>query len=241
MFPAYLGELNEEQRRAVLHAGGPLQVVAGAGTGKTRTLVHRVAHLVALGAEPERILLLTFTRRAAAEMVQRAATTVPGAGIERAWGGTFHGVANRLLRLAGRPPRHRSVLHGAGPGRRDRAAVAAADRDRSRRAGPPLPHRGDAHGGLQQGRQHPGAAVLGARRAVPVVRRPPRRHPRSVRRLRGAQAPPPRPRLRRPAALVAGRPPGSFGRAGPAGALRPRPRRRVPGHERGPGGHRRGS
>src|SRR6201991_5177763 len=73
--PAYLAKLNAEQRLAVEHGNGsvagPLLVIAGAGSGKTNTLAHRVAHLVARGADPRRILLLTFSRRAAAEMTRR--------------------------------------------------------------------------------------------------------------------------------------------------------------------------
>ncbi len=77
MFAAYLDKLNPDQRRAVEHgvgdkAGcGPLLVVAGAGSGKTNTLAHRVAHLVVNGAVPDRILLMTFSRRAASEMARR--------------------------------------------------------------------------------------------------------------------------------------------------------------------------
>ena len=65
---SYLDKLNPEQRQAVEHMGGPLLVIAGAGSGKTNTLAHRVAHLLLHGADPGRILLLTFSRRAAAEM-----------------------------------------------------------------------------------------------------------------------------------------------------------------------------
>src|ERR1051326_9011810 len=65
-------ELNEEQRAAAIHGDGPLLIIAGAGTGKTRTLVYRVAHLLENGVSPDRILLLTFTRRAAHEMLGRA-------------------------------------------------------------------------------------------------------------------------------------------------------------------------
>ena len=68
-----LAELNEQQREAVCAGDEPLLVVAGAGTGKTMTLAHRVAYLIASGVEPGRILLLTFTRRAAAEMLRRVA------------------------------------------------------------------------------------------------------------------------------------------------------------------------
>ena len=92
--------LNEAQAAAVRHTGGPLLVVAGAGTGKTRTLAARVAHLLDSGVAPERILLLTFSRRAAQEMLRRAADLGPAAGAARVWGGTFHAVAHRVLRRA---------------------------------------------------------------------------------------------------------------------------------------------
>ena len=119
----HLDDLNAAQRAAVEHAidevrgarpGQPLLVIAGAGSGKTNTLAHRVAHLIVNGADPRRLLLLTFTRRAAAEMTRRAqricarcqavaaeaqtlARQMPPAQIR--WSGTFHGIANRLLRL----------------------------------------------------------------------------------------------------------------------------------------------
>ena len=110
----YLDTLNAEQRRAVEHGvadgatvGAPLLVIAGAGSGKTNTLAHRVAHLIVAGADPRRILLMTFSRRAAAEMagrVERIARKVLGennAAIMRDalnWAGTFHGIGARLLR-----------------------------------------------------------------------------------------------------------------------------------------------
>ena len=94
-------ELNPQQRAAVIHGEGPLLIVAGAGTGKTTTLAARVAHLLDRGVPAERILLLTFTRRAAREMLQRAATLSGHPDAERVWGGTFHAVGNRLLRLHG--------------------------------------------------------------------------------------------------------------------------------------------
>jgi DNA helicase-2/ATP-dependent DNA helicase PcrA len=95
-------ELNPEQEAAVHHGDGPLLVVAGAGSGKTMTLAARVASLIERGTRPERILLLTFSRRGAREMLSRAErlTTKDDAG--RVWGGTFHAVGNRLLRLRGR-------------------------------------------------------------------------------------------------------------------------------------------
>ena len=125
---AVLAELNDEQRQAVLHGDDPLLVIAGAGTGKTATLAHRVAYKIATGTDPGRILLLTFTRRAAAEMLRRvdgilrrlevearrsAAADIEGQGgpasrqsaqaaSAKVWGGTFHATATRLLRLHGR-------------------------------------------------------------------------------------------------------------------------------------------
>jgi DNA helicase II / ATP-dependent DNA helicase PcrA len=110
---AYLDTLNPEQRRAVEHGVGPaaglaspLLVIAGAGSGKTNTLAHRVAHLIAGGADPRRMLLLTFSRRASAEMTRRA-ERILGEVMRRqatvmvealSWAGTFHGVGARLLR-----------------------------------------------------------------------------------------------------------------------------------------------
>jgi DNA helicase II / ATP-dependent DNA helicase PcrA len=95
-------ELNREQRAAVTHGAGPLLVLAGAGSGKTGTLACRVAHLIASGAEPSRICLLTFSRRAAQEMLARAGRLTNRTAAGRVWGGTFHAVANRVLRLHGR-------------------------------------------------------------------------------------------------------------------------------------------
>ena len=125
---AILARLNDQQRLAVLHGDDPLLIVAGAGTGKTATLAHRVAYRIATGTDPGRVLLLTFTRRAAGEMLRRvdgilrqldaetrvarsqkpAADGPPGAAPIRPptsgkiWGGTFHATATRLLRLHGR-------------------------------------------------------------------------------------------------------------------------------------------
>src|SRR5690606_18486564 len=93
-------ELNEEQRAAATHGDGPLLIVAGAGTGKTRTLVVRVWHLLQQGVPPERILLLTFTRRAAQEMLARVERLAGPAG-RRVRGGTFHATAHSLLRRFG--------------------------------------------------------------------------------------------------------------------------------------------
>ena len=110
--PAYLSGLNDAQRAAATYGAGvnddngPLLVIAGAGSGKTMTLAHRVAHLLAQGADPARILLLTFSRRAADEMTRRVAriagqlsrrhAQLANAGFP--WAGTFHSVGARLLR-----------------------------------------------------------------------------------------------------------------------------------------------
>ena len=107
-------KLNPQQRKAAQHGTGPLLIVAGAGTGKTATLAHRVAHLITLGVHAARVCLLTFTRRAAVELLRRADGVLrEGAKAKKAgakakppltavWGGTFHAVAVRLLRRYGK-------------------------------------------------------------------------------------------------------------------------------------------
>ena len=158
-------ELNDRQRAAVEHEGGPLLVLAGAGTGKTGTLAARVAWLLRGGADPGRVCLLTFSRRAAGEMLSRAGSLSDPGAAARVWGGTFHAVANRVLRLHGRSLgldpgfsildqgdavelfgliRHDLGLHhessGEGPNRRSpRAATLAAIYDRVANTGQKLP------------------------------------------------------------------------------------------------------
>jgi len=90
-------DLNAQQRAAVEHGLAPLLVIAGAGSGKTKTLSCRVAHLVAQGADPSRILLLTFSRRAASEMIARVGKVMAG-DVRIPWAGTFHAIGARLLR-----------------------------------------------------------------------------------------------------------------------------------------------
>jgi len=94
----YARELNEQQHAAVTAAPGPSLVIAGAGSGKTRTLTYRVAYLLEQGIPPERILLLTFTNKAAHEMMRRVADLL-GQDLPSLWGGTFHSIGNRILRL----------------------------------------------------------------------------------------------------------------------------------------------
>ena len=110
--------LNPAQRAAASFGDGPLLIIAGAGTGKTNTLAHRVAYLIATGVSPARVLLLTFSRRSAREMTRRVENIFaassralatsglklpPANTTSRIWGGTFHAIANRLLRLHARP------------------------------------------------------------------------------------------------------------------------------------------
>jgi DNA helicase-2/ATP-dependent DNA helicase PcrA len=96
----YASELNEQQLAAVTASPGPLLVIAGAGSGKTRTLTYRVAYLLENGIDPRNILLLTFTNKAARQMVERVANLLPvdSSGL---WGGTFHSIGNRMLRRHG--------------------------------------------------------------------------------------------------------------------------------------------
>jgi DNA helicase-2/ATP-dependent DNA helicase PcrA len=93
----YAGELNEQQHAAVTAPPGPALVIAGAGSGKTRTLTYRVAYLLEHGVPPERILLLTFTNKAAREMMRRV-NDILGQDLQALWGGTFHSIGNRILR-----------------------------------------------------------------------------------------------------------------------------------------------
>ena len=93
----YEDRLNPQQLEVVRAGGGPKLVIAGAGSGKTHTLTHRVARLVEEGVPPDHILLLTFTNKAARSMTDRVSTLL-GIGVEDIWSGTFHGIGNRFLR-----------------------------------------------------------------------------------------------------------------------------------------------
>ena len=93
----YARELNAQQHAAVTAAPGPALVIAGAGSGKTRTLTYRVAFLLEHGVPADRILLLTFTNKAAKEMMRRVADLL-GAELATLWGGTFHSIGARVLR-----------------------------------------------------------------------------------------------------------------------------------------------
>ncbi len=104
----YERELNPQQHAAVTAPPGPALVIAGAGSGKTRTLTYRAAFLLEQGIPPERILLLTFTNKAAREMMERVSELL-GGPLSALWGGTFHAIGNRVLR------RHAALL-GYQPG-----------------------------------------------------------------------------------------------------------------------------
>jgi superfamily I DNA/RNA helicase len=92
-----LNDLNQKQREAVLHKDGPLLIVAGAGSGKTRAMTYRIAYLMEQGVAPYNILALTFTNKAAKEM-QRRVEELSGSASEEAWIGTFHAICVRILR-----------------------------------------------------------------------------------------------------------------------------------------------
>ena len=104
----YLENLNEEQRKPVLHTEGPLMVIAGAGSGKTRVLTYKIIHLLKKGVSPFNILALTFTNKAAKEMKERISKLTNDNQAKSIWMGTFHSVFARILRseseLIGFPP-----------------------------------------------------------------------------------------------------------------------------------------
>ena len=103
----FLNSLNDQQREAVLYTDGPELVIAGAGSGKTRVLTYKIAHLLQMGYPPYRLLALTFTNKAANEMKERIAALVGTETAQRLWAGTFHSIFSRILRPEQRP----SQLH----------------------------------------------------------------------------------------------------------------------------------
>ena len=188
----------------------PLLVIAGAGSGKTNTLAHRVAHLIVNGADPRRILLMTFSRRAAAEMarrVERIAAQVLGqsAGVMTdalTWAGTFHGIGARLLRdyadEIGLDPAF--TIHD----REDSADLMNLVRHELgfSKTESRFPDQGHLPCDLFALRQRRAAARRGAARRLSLVRRLGGGAARAVRGLCRGQAAPERSRLRRPAALL---------------------------------------
>ena len=95
----FINELNENQREAVVNTEGPTLVIAGAGSGKTRVLTYRIAHLLSKGIPAYRILALTFTNKAAREMQKRIATLVGQSNASNLWMGTFHSIFSKILRV----------------------------------------------------------------------------------------------------------------------------------------------
>ena len=171
-----LDGLNERQRRAAAHQGGPLLVLAGAGTGKTRTLVARAAWLRgSQGVPAGRILLLTFTRRAASDMLARAAAWFDGSadggeGSGRICGGTFHAIAHKIIRQHAEsfslPPQFTILDQGDATDlmdvlRPDRVEHAAQPR-RPRDQRPGLP-------GARPGQHQQRAPLMGGRQPLPLV------------------------------------------------------------------------
>src|SRR5829696_40833 len=94
----YREELNEEQFAVATAPAGAALVIAGAGSGKTRAITYRVAYLIEQGVAPARVMLATFTNRAAREMLRRVELLTSGHDVKRVWGGTFHRIANLILR-----------------------------------------------------------------------------------------------------------------------------------------------
>ena len=241
--PAYLAKLNAEQRLAVEHGdggvAGPLLIIAGAGSGKTNTLAHRVAHLIVKGADPRRILLMTFSRRAAAEMtrrVERIAGEVLGRDASvitdaLTWAGTFHGIGARLLRdyalEIGLDPAF--TIHD----REDSADLMNLVRHELgfSKTESRFPTKGTCLAIYSRAvnAQAPLDEVLGT--VVSLVRRLGGGAEAAVRRLCRGQAGAERARLRRSAALLGADGRRAGARRASRRALRPRAGRRIPGHQ----------
>ena len=181
--------LDDAQLAAATHGDGPLVVIAGAGTGKTRALTSRVAWLLERGVAAERILLLTFTRRAADDMLARAAALIGAEpGTRRPRGGTFHAVAHRYVATYAESlglPDGFTVLD---PG--EAADLMDLLRGQHGLAGNDvrMPRSADPGRGVLALRQHAAAAARGAGRRLPVVRAAPRGGGRAVPRLHRPQA-----------------------------------------------------
>ena len=238
----FLASLNAEQRLAVEHdgpEGGPLLVIAGAGSGKTNTLAYRVAHLVRSGADPQRILLLTFSRRAAAEMERRAGQLLHrafGASMRHApsalqWAGTFHSVGARLLReYAPRIGLQESFTILDRGDAEDLIAIVRHELglDTTKRR---FPTKATCLAIYSRVVNSEAALAASSRARLSVVRRVGSRAEEALRSLRPREAGAERARLRRPAAVLVVHGRGACAGAGHRRALRSRSRRRVSGHQ----------
>ncbi len=249
MSAARLEKLNPQQRRAVEHGGSaladapPLLIIAGAGSGKTSTLAHRVAFLIEQGADPRRIMLLTFSRRAAAEMTRRVDRILAGAAQERgggpietmAWAGTFHAIGARLLR-------EYAETIGLVPGLHDPRSRGFGGSDESR---PPRSRFLQNRQALSDQRHLPrhlfargeqrSAARRGSRLVLSVVRDVAGRIAGAVRAVCRNQAAAARARLRRSPALLGAHDAGRRDRRRDRGALRSCAGRRISGHQQAAG------
>jgi len=101
----FLNELNPAQKQAAMQVSGPVLIIAGAGSGKTKTLTYRIAYMLSQGIQPSSILALTFTNKAAEEMKSRIAQLVGDAKAKHIWAGTFHSIFARILRIEARENR----------------------------------------------------------------------------------------------------------------------------------------
>src|SRR5437588_10173121 len=125
---SYLAGLNPAQREAVLETEGPLLVIAGAGSGKTRVLTNRVGHLItACGVKPNEILAITFTNKAANEMKERLEDLL-GPTARRLWILTFHAARGRILRREAPPPRYRTDFTIHDPAHQIRPTTASLEK-----------------------------------------------------------------------------------------------------------------
>jgi DNA helicase-2/ATP-dependent DNA helicase PcrA len=225
----FRAQLNDEQFNAVTAPPGPLLVLAGAGSGKTRTLTYRVAYLLSQGVRPGEILLLTFTNKAAKEMLHRV-HDLTGVEPARFWGGTFHSLGHRALRLYGEAvglPRNFTILDADESESLLKQVVDAEDKPFFKDKTNPRP--GPLFNVLSLARNTQVSLADAVRRDQPPL-------PRLRRRLPREEARPECRGLRRPArALARPSPQGARGR----GLLRPPlpacAGRRVPGHQHPPG------
>ena len=220
--------LNPDQLDAVVHESGPLLVIAGAGSGKTRVLTHRIAHLIHMGVHPSKILAITFTNKAAAEMRERVGALV-GPVVKTMWVSTFHSACVRILRGERRPARLSPPVLDLRRRRLQPSHRLRDPRPRPRRQALHPPRRPRDHQSLEERTGRPGGSPApGAEHLRPQARR-------RLRRVPGSPAQGGCDGLRRPAHQHRQAVPRAPRRARALPpALPAHPRRRVPGHQPGP-------